>query len=61
LLVSAKGVFCQWVKNGRHMVHQGPHALQNVLEHPAWRKKGLGNVDFVAKDLKRGEMECPSF
>jgi hypothetical protein len=25
LLVSAKGVFCQWVKNGRHTVHQGPY------------------------------------
>jgi hypothetical protein len=27
LLLSAKGMFCQWVNNGGRVVHQGQHAF----------------------------------
>jgi hypothetical protein len=27
LLLSAKSMFCQWVNNGRRVVHQGQHAF----------------------------------
>jgi hypothetical protein len=57
LLVSAKSVFCQWVKNGWHMVHRGPERSRTS----GMTQKMLGNVDFVAKDFERGEMECPPF
>jgi hypothetical protein len=44
-------IYRKWVNNGRRAVHQGHHAFWNILEHPAWCKKVLGNMALAALDF----------
>jgi hypothetical protein len=37
------------------------HMLSERSRKSGMTQKGLGNVDFVAKDFKHGDMECPPF
>jgi hypothetical protein len=48
-LVSAKGVFCQGVKNEPRAVCQGPHALRKFYNFLDDAKRSVGNPDVVAK------------
>jgi hypothetical protein len=49
LLVSAKGVFCQGVKNEPRAVRQGPHALRMFYNFLDDAKRSVGYLDLVAK------------